>query len=341
MIVWTGAALAAEGRLDVIAGVRTAPDAALEQPAEWQPEFEPVAVGALFGSVSARRGVLWGAFDASAWGVVPEPDAIQFSATPRAGVSVSAASVRADLAGRYDLQIFPYASEATSGRTEGFGRLSLDGGTLLPEFSIEAIDRRYPFEPDWSFLTIEPAAGLAIRPDGPGWARLTGGWQHNQTMSDYGSQLRLTGELGYGTSRWDLWSRYRYIIASSGDLDDAARSRFTPLGDYASDADALSAGGFTQHRLELGASVDLGEWQVRSAALGRVRLTGAEGSYDRTLHAQVDVEREITDSFSMISTAGTSVVGLVGGKGFFDLYAWAGLSWRPRRDRSLGGEESH
>src|SRR6185503_19508070 len=43
IVTWlaAGAAAAADGHVDVLAGMRTAPDAALEQPAEWEPEFEP------------------------------------------------------------------------------------------------------------------------------------------------------------------------------------------------------------------------------------------------------------------------------------------------------------
>ena len=40
-------------------------------------------------------------------------------------------------------------------------------------------------------------------------------------------------------------------------------------------------------------------------------------------------ERELSEDLSVVGTLGTSVVGLVGGKGFLDLYGWTGVSWHP------------
>jgi hypothetical protein len=321
-------AQAADAHLDAITGVRTAPDAALEHPVEWQPEFEPTVVGALMGGVLASRGKWWGSLEGAAWGVLPELDGVLFSAGARGGAGLEAGDLRLEVAGRYDLQSYPFARPATSGRAEGFALTSLSLGAWVPELSLEAIDRRYPFEPDWSFTTAESAVGLAWRPE-RGWARVALGGQVNQGADDLGTQLRATAELGWGAARWDLFTRYRLMDARAGDPDDASRSRFTPLGDYSADADALSAGGFVQHRLELGGSAEAGEWLLRASALGRLRLTGAQGAYDRTLHAQLDLERELSERVSAVGTLGSSAVGLVGGKGFLDVYAWAGLSWRP------------
>lgn len=333
-----GVASAADGELEALVGARTAPDAALEQPSEWEPEVEPTFLTALVARVRSSRGEAWWGIEGSAWGTAPEPDASLFGVVPRAGIGASSGPARLELAARYDAQLYPWAPDATNGRAEGLLKGSVRAGSLEPQVTVEAIDRHYPFETVWSFRTVEPGLGLGFRSTDQRFrGRLAGSWQLNQGASEEGravtgAQLRGTADLGWSARRWEAWTTYRIIRAMGGGVaDPASRALFTPIGDYSADADALSAGGFWQHRLELGASAAVGEWTVRTSALGRLRESETQGeplrSYGRTLHGQVDLERELGDRTRGLVTVGGSGVRLDDGKAFTDIYAWVGLSW--------------
>ncbi|MEQ1508687.1 MAG: hypothetical protein ABMB14_41050, partial [Myxococcota bacterium] len=160
-------------------------------------------------------------------------------------------------------------------------------------------------------------------------------WQLNQGStvdgaSVVGQQVRGTADLGWSIRRCELWTTYRIIRATDGGAEPTERAQFTPIGDYSSDADALSAGGFLQHRLELGVSAEVAAWTVRASALGRLRIADhqAQPSYGRTLHLQLDLERAVGARTAVLGALGGSGVRLDDGQAFTDVYGWLGLSWR-------------
>jgi hypothetical protein len=327
MIGWVGAAWAADGHLDALVGSRTEPDAALEQPTEWEPEVEPAAVGGLVGAVTATAGPVWGGAEGSAWGFLPEGDAGVLALGPRAGIGGDAGPARLELAARYDAQWYPLTSRATNGRAEGLGSASLELGAVAPGITVQGIDRRY-VEPRWSFSSAEGDVQVRVDPEGqPVWGRAVVGGQVNQSQDVGGSQLRVRLELGFSARHWNLTGGWQWIDAFQGERDDVQRSLFTPLGDYVEDADAVSNGGFVQHRVDLGGSGQVGPWVVRGSALGRYR-TYANGTHDATVHAQVDLERQIADPWRGLLTVGASSVQLAAGARYLDLYGLAGISYR-------------
>lgn len=329
------AALAGEGHVDVLAGVRTAPDAALEQPSEWEYEVEPTAVAAVVAGWRSTPSAAWWGLEGGAWGMVPEEDASLLTVGPRAGVGASAGAARLELAGRYDAQWFPASSETSSGRAEALVEGKVEVGALTPELGVTGIDRHYPFQTEWSFRTFEPHLALTGQTaDGRLRLRGTGGFQWNRGFSSGtatpagGAQIRLGAELGLAGRRGELWGRYVLIEAWDGSEQPAARPVFTPVGDYAEDADALSGGGFLQHRVELGASAEVGAWTVRGSALARLREADAVdlASFERTVHGQLDVRRELSERLTGIGTVGASGASLVSGTSYIDVYGWAGVS---------------
>lgn len=328
MIQWCAQALAGEGAVAVLAGVRTAPDAALEQPSEWEPEIEPTAIAAIVGRWRSQQPAWWGV-DASAWGLAPEPDAVLLAVGPRAGLGADRGAARLDAAARYDLQAYPFSPEVTNGRAEALAKVGLRSGAVDPEVAVLAIDRHYLL-PEWSFRALEAgvAARLHTRDDA---VRLTlgSGWQVNQGHdSAVGDQLRATVEAGGSAGRIDAWAAWRLVVARGGAPERAARPVFTPVGDYSEDADALSSGGFLQHRAEVGASAEAGPWTLRGSVLGRIRFPEAlaTGTVDRTLHGHFDLLRETGGGWSVLGAAGASGTRIVGGASYLDVYGWAGLS---------------
>jgi hypothetical protein len=338
MIGWLAAAYAAEGSVNVVVGGRTTPDAAIEQPTEWEPRLEPMALLAVTGEVEARGESTWVGLDAAAWALAPEADAMLLALGPRGGVHGRVGSAALEAAARYDAQLYPVTVDGTSGRADVIGRVRFGDGALQPELWVEGVDRWYPFEDPWSFRTAEVVAGVTgVR--GHWHTKLHASGQINDGAGGWGQQLRGSAEVGYSGRRSALWARLRGIQAFAGDPDLASRSQFTPLGDYSDDADALSDGGFQQLRVDAGASSGVGPWVVGMSVLGRLRAgtDPSRDTYAQTGHLQLDVERPWGGLFAtpvdgpwwFVGTAGVSAVGLSSGRGFVDVYAWAGLSYRP------------
>src|SRR5262249_4197486 len=150
----------ADGHLDAIVGTRTEPDAALEQPTEWDPELEPAFLGAVVGSVGATHGQGWFGLDGAAWLLLPAPGPSMVSLPPRAGLGAGLGPARFELAARYEAQVYPIIRVDTNGRAEGLGTVELGHGKVVPDVSVEGIDRRYPWEPKWSFSTGEADLGV-------------------------------------------------------------------------------------------------------------------------------------------------------------------------------------
>ncbi len=142
---------------------------------------------------------------------------------------------------------------------------------------------------------------------------------------DIGTQVRGVAGVGLTAGNADVMLRYRPIVARAGeDDDDTVRPQFTSLGDYTEDADAVSSGGFVQHRLEMNAAWVAGPWTARTGALGRLR--SGEGLV-RTGHAHIGLDRTVGDRWMVTGTVGATAVELGSGVAFVDVYGWVGVRW--------------
>lgn len=351
MIAWLAtAAMGGEDHteLEALLGARTAPDAALEQPSEWEPELEPVAVGALLARHLHLGTPVWYGVDATAWVTAPEADATLLALGPRGGWSGSTERWRAELAARVDGQLYPAVSGTSNVRAEALARGARTWDAFETALGVEGVDRAYG-ERAWSFQTVEPgltaAAGRSVRVVAGASVQGNQGRQLTDAGSSrvQGGQVRLVAELHATTPHLAAWGAYRLVDAWGGGVQVASRPVFTPVGDYSDDVDALSAGGFLQHRAELGASVDREPWTASLSVLGRLRDATFDdpGSYRRTIHGQAVVGRELGEAWSARLTAGCSGAELQSGAGYLDVYAWVGLVWtvapREEEDDEVSG----
>lgn len=328
--------------LSLLAGARSAPEAGIERPEEWEIEVDPAVFSALLGELGASGDDgAWVALQLGAWGFVPEGEASRLLLEPRGGwFGVWDSGLELDLAARITVDSVVYEPLASSTRNEALADLGLRRGPLHLELSAVGIERTYPRAPTWSFrsqetrLDAEVELGALVRLE----LGLAGQLNQGSTLDAAdrvqqarGRQLRLQGALGLGGRRGELGLRYRYYAAEEGELDDAVRAQFTPIGAYSDDADALSAGGFTQHRLQLtGAWEPADGWLAALSALARFRDSpnAVRASFDQTLHGQASLERELGETWSLSATGGTSSARLVDGQRYLDVYGWLGLTAR-------------
>jgi hypothetical protein len=153
---------------------------------------------------------------------------------------------------------------------------------------------------------------------------------NSQFLGATGSQLRAVAEGGLSNRNWDLQFGYRLYVAQGGQAEQALRPQFTPLGNYSDDADALSAGGFVQHRVDLSGAFEMDEWTFRFSALGRLRQgrpTLTTGSFARTGHAHFTTQRDLVEHLALSFTTGVSAAA-TGASAYTDAYAWFGLHWQ-------------
>jgi len=337
MILWLAAALAAPStEVQMLAGARTAPEATVEQPSEWEGGSRPAGVIASIGRVAWRGKSTWGGVGGAAWGTFPESNTSLLSMTPRGGIEVREGALSASTGATYDLRWFPGQVTSSSGRLEVLAEVGAHPGTSTLRAGATAIDRRYPRQKEWSFSTIEPEVGAETT-----WRDVRLGlassmqWNRGRTVDAAGasalatgSQVRGRAELGLSKPLWALEFSYRPIVAFEGQSEDAARPQFTPVGAYADDADALSAGGFVQHRVNVSMGVTPGPWTVRVGGLGRFRVSSeAAASFGRTVHGDVMIERKASDHLAVFGRVGTSAVQLANGPSYVDSQAWLGLRW--------------
>ena len=327
------------GSVTLLVGSRTAPEAALEIGEDEFGEVEPAAMGVLLvdGSASFESG-LWMAGAAELWTYVPEAEATVFRLSPGVGWGSGVGSKGYfDVAGRYDLVIVPGISEASSGRGEllvgGSRQLGVSHTLLL---SVQGIDRRYPNAVELGFTSGEFKLGISGQTElGRLRYGVSGGAQSNlgYVMEDtelegvFGWQVRARFEAGVSAGAWDLDLGYALYLATAGDDDDIARAQFTLIGAYADDADAVSSGGFSQHRTNVSVAWTSDPWVLTATALGRVRVNSSEAVGDgvsQTIHAQVGARRPVRGMEGQIAT-GVSAVSFTSGLGYTDVYGWVGL----------------
>lgn len=329
--------------LTVLAGARTAPEASVERPDEWDLEVDPSVLAALLGeaAIDTDPGLSLG-LRGAAWGYLPEEDADRLQLEPWAGwLFTDDSGVEVDVAARYAWFAVPMLASSSSRRGEALLRTGLRRDGWLVQARAVGIDRTYPRQPGWSFRSVEAGADAVVDLGDSGLraelgAAGQGNWGRSlepagDTTAVPGSQLRLAAGLGHATRSVDLRLRYRLYLARAGEAEDTVRPQFTPVGEISDDADALSAGGFTQHRVEGSLAWERGDWGAAASALLRLRDNtdpNADASFARTIHGQLTGERELGDRWALSATVGSSAARLEDGREYVDVYAWLGLSWR-------------
>jgi hypothetical protein len=331
----------ARGEVEVIAGGRSAPEASVEVP-ENVNDLEPAALIAVAGRVETKPGEgFWARSDGALWALT-ENDARLIEVRPALGWGAFGQTLGSELAATWQGQVYPWNMDASSGRTEAFADGNATAGEHRFDLSVLGIDRRYPWRKEWGFSTVQPGVGWhwehgAVRGAiGAAWQGNVG-WTITSDGSldrSSGTQLRGEVELGIAMRRIDVWARYAPIRAYEGDDSDAAYPQFTPIGEYSDDADALSAGGFFQHRIDTTITWQSELWKVRAEGLGRIRESqpgDPAASFSRTVHGELSVDRALAQSpeWSWVAVLGVSAAELVDGRGYTDVYGWAGARWHP------------
>ncbi|MEQ1501580.1 MAG: hypothetical protein ABMB14_05085 [Myxococcota bacterium] len=346
MILFVLGAAASAGTtasVDVLAGARGDPEATLEQPTNGPDAgLEPTATAAVLAEVrrSWKKGP-WLGVAGEAWTYLPEADPTLLRVAPRGGLALRLGDhAHLDAGARYALEIVPLRTSLDSGRAE----VTLATGPILGDHAFDlvatGVDRAWFGTPAWSFRTVEGGMTWAWQPSD--WrlgARATGQANAGSTIGPGGAleaatgqQLRLGVSTGYTKGSVDVSADYRMYLASEGQVEDAVRPQFTPIGEYDDDADALSAGGFVQHRLSATVGATFGLWTLSADALGRIRINEdgqSSAALTRTGHLAFDVGRDLgDDGFQVHGVLGVNGFATPTGAGSFDPYGWLGVRWR-------------
>lgn len=358
LFAWAPCALAGgNAQVEVLAGGRTAPQLTAQGPAELTEAENPGALMVV--RADAESGSWKGAWlgsGAEAWGYLPDPDFGMLRLEPRGGWSPDTGEHwNLDLGARYALEAYPWSptlssargeATAAAGPTLGPLRLAVDGGYVRRDFF---------GNPTWSFQAAELGLRAQSAKSSGGFrasVKLSGQYNSGFTVDGAGGSHPATGTqararlaLGWTRRSVDLNLGWNGILAWEGNVEDAARPQFTPIGQYADDADVLSAGGFLQNRVDLSAGWLPGRgWSLGLNGMLRLRLseTGqASASLATTLHLQARVERELGKKLTVLATTGMTQVDMVTGASALDVYGWAGLRWRlPESSKEQqGGDE--
>lgn len=360
MILWlVGVASAGTtASIDGIVGARGDAEATLEQPtAREDAPLEPSATAAVLAEVrrSWKSGP-WLGVAGEAWTYLPEPSPTLLRVTPRGGLALSLGDRgHLDLGARYALEAVPLRPSLHSGRAEATAGAGLTLGDHALEVVATGVDRRWLGTPEWSFRTAEGAVTWGWQPsDWRFGARAAAQANAGSTVSSDGTlaratgyQVRLGASTGYTRGAVDVSVDYRVYLSKEGQVGDAVRPQFTPVGEYDDDADALSAGGFVQHRLSAALGATFGRWDLTADALGRVRINQAgqpAAALSRTAHVAADLGRDLGHGGLQVhAVLGVSAFGTPSGAGALDPYGWVGVRWRrmaapPDAARQIPGE---
>lgn len=343
MILFIAAAWAGTtAEVGVVAGVRGNAESTLEQPEDADIEnLEPSGTVAVVGEVRKRwKSGVWIAGSGEAWTYFPEPDPTLLRVVPAAGGAFDLGKHgHLDLAARYSLEWVPLRADRVNGRAEATVKVGLDAGPHRLDLTAVGVSRDWFDLPEWSFRTGEGGIVWEWQPSALRLgARATGQYNAGWTVDAAGAvnpalgeQLRLGVSGGWTGRAWDVGVEYRFYLADEGEAEDAARPQFTPIGDYDDDADGLSAGGFSQHRVGVNVSGKLGTaWTLDADVLARLRVNPpaqASGALTRTFHAGVDVGRVLGGPWSLHGVAGISTLELPNGETSYDPSAWLMLRW--------------
>jgi hypothetical protein len=343
MILFITTALAESmAEVGVLTGVRGNAESTLEQPqAVSIANLEPSATVAVLGEVHMRwTSGFWLATSGEAWTYIPEADPTLLRAVPAIGGTFNWGTFsHIDAAARYGFEALPLRTGRTNGRAEATAKVGLDFGAHRLDVIALGVSRDWFDLPAWSFRTAEAGLSWEWQPSAFRLgARVTGqyntGWTINTTHgldAATGEQLHLGASGGWTSYGWDISLEYRLYLADEGNVEDAARPQFTPVGDYDDDADALSAGGFTQHRLGLSLSGSFAEvWTLNASLLARLRLNEPHqitSVLSRTFHTDLNIGRSIGGPWSVHGVVGLTTLDLPDGEASYDPSAWLMLQW--------------
>ncbi|MCB9778918.1 MAG: hypothetical protein H6742_10175 [Alphaproteobacteria bacterium] len=330
--------------VEALVGGRTAPQISAQGPDELLDAEAATALAAV--RADAETGALGGAWfglKGEAWLYLPEPELSLVGVEPRVGWQPDLGDVwTADLGTRYSLEAYPASIDLSSGRAEVVGSIGPLIGPVRVALEAAYVRRDYLQQQAWSFQAGEAGLRLGTRRAAVGWRgalRLAGQANQGFTIDAGGTshpatgvQLRSRADLGWTGGSVDLGLGLSLLRAWEGQVEDAARPQFTPLGQYAEDVDALSSGGFTQGRVELSAAcLPAADWTVGLDGLLRLRTSDpgqSAASYATTAHVQGRVERAVGTELALTATTGLTRLDLVDGTGATDVYGWLGLRWR-------------
>lgn len=313
----------------VQAGARTSPESAIQVPAAWEGEFEPSAL--VYADVSARFGKArgpWARLELGGWAYAQDLDASLASAGVGVGWGGAVGPLDVSLAGRYDGQWFPLLMVATNGRAEVIARARHDEKLWGLSGQLTAVDRR--FVGAKGFTTAELGATLTLTPAATWGLDLGASGQANQgAAGPIGGQVRTLERLRFGGKAWRLALDHRLVWALEGEIEEETRAAFTPIGDYADDVDALSGGGFVQHRFGASGVVTAGKWTFSAGGFGRFRSAEEEEeeavAFVRSYGGQARVQRTLTPAVELFVAGGAVGATLGTGRGFVDGFGWVGL----------------
>ncbi|NOY28025.1 MAG: hypothetical protein GXP62_19345 [Oligoflexia bacterium] len=332
-------ALAApQAQITTLAGVRAAPESTILLPTAWEGRVEPAAVGALDGQIrfGAATGP-WFTAGGGTWAYVPEGEASSLDGRAAVGWSGPVAEgVDVDVAGNYKAQWYPMWALGVNGRGELLARVRIDRQhfSLTPELG--AVDRRYLDAPAESFSEAHAGLVLGLKGQGPLSLDLGLGGQGNQahgigSEGRPGTQIRGLSRLNLASGAWTGALEYRLSWALQGEAEHDVQPLYTPWSDYSDDADALSGGGFVQHRLSFRGAVAVSRWTLSAGAMGRLRLAGEDelaSAYARTGLARLQVDRDLGHDLSLFASVGAAAAESPVDLGYVDAWGWVGLRWR-------------
>lgn len=343
MILFITVALAGStAEVGVLTGVRGNAESTLEQPqAVSIANLEPSATVAVLGEARIRwKSGIWLATSGEAWTYIPEPDPTLLRAVPALGGTFNWGTFsHFDAAARYSLEAVPFYTDRANGRAETTAKVGLDIGAHRMDLIALGVSRDWFDLPAWSFRTAELGVCWAWQPSAfrlgiCATGQYNAGWTVNATNglnAATGEQLRLGTSGGWTSHGWDLSLEYRLYLADEGNVEDAARPQFTPVGEYDDDADALSAGGFTQHRFGLSLNGSFAEvWTLNASLLTRLRLNEPKqftSVLSRTFHADLNIGRSLGGPWSVHGVAGITTLDLPDGEASYDPSGWLLLQW--------------
>ena len=332
-------------KLEALAGGRTAPQVSAQGAGELGDTEAPVGLGALrVDAESAASKGAWLGITGESWSYLPDPELSLLRLEPRAGWHPHVGEVwRVDMGTRYALEAYPYSPRLSSGRGEATATVGPTLGALRAGLLGTYVRRDFFGADEWSFETAEGGGLLGTAPASGGvraTATLTGQFNAGSTLDAAGvqhpatgTQLRSSADLGWTRRTVDLSLGWRFIRSWEGNVEDAARPQFTPIGQYADDADALSAGGFVQNRVDLSVAwLPSAAWTLGLDGMLRLRSSEdgqASASLATTQHLQGRAERRMSESWQLFGALGMTRVDLVTGDSGLDLYGWMGLRWAP------------
>jgi hypothetical protein len=333
---------ATHGTFTVLGGARGNPERTIERSdAGESGELEPAALAAVLASVTSRGDSgFFASASGEAWAYLPGSEASLVRLVPGGGV-VREIGSRGHLDGaiRAALEAAPAVPAVDSARVEATASAGIHAGRNAVDLVGTAIDREFPWSPTWTFRTGEAGVAWSSDPVAGATVRLRATGQGNQgyiVEDDYieavsGWQVRGLASLRLTGGPLSVEVGYRPTLAFGGDDDNAERPVLTPVGDYDDDADALSAGGFVQHRIEVVGSARLGSsWTLDGVALLRVRDPAPDAPVSgiaQARHLRLDVGRRLADACSLHVAAGWTDVLSDTGVSTLDPTAWVAVRW--------------